>query len=220
MDRITDARIRHYLEAIQPDRHPVLQQIWDEAVSNHVPIIKFEMESFLKVLLLSHKPAAILEIGTAVGYSASVMHMATGGRAKITTLELSEEMCSKARENFGIMGIKDDIELIPGDAVETVKTLTGTYDFIFLDAAKGQYLRMLEDLMRLLKPGGMLVSDNVLQDGTLAKSRFAVARRQRTIHQNMREYLWALNHSEQLATSILPVADGVAVSVKLSAAFL
>lgn len=214
MEGITNARTRAYLEAIAPARDARLSAMREEALAAGVPIIKFEMESFLESLLLLKQPARILEIGTAVGYSASLMDLACSGRTSITTLELSPAMCIKAEANFRRMGMEDRVALIQGDALETVKDLEGPFGFIFLDGAKGQYLKILDSLLALLETGGVLVSDNVLQDGTIAKSRFAVPRRQRTIHQNMRQYLWQLNHTEGLATTILPVADGVAVSIK------
>ena len=106
------------------------------------------------------------------------------------------------------------IELLEGDAAQVLKTLTEPYDFIFMDAAKGQYIHFLKDVMRLLEPGGVLVSDNVLQEGDIIESRFAVTRRNRTIHKRMRDYLYELTHMEELTTSVLPVGDGVTVSVR------
>ena len=101
-----------------------------------------------------------------------------------------------------------------GDATEILKELATPYDFIFMDAAKAQYIHFLPEVKRLLKPGGVLISDNVLQDGDLIQSRFAVTRRDRTIHKRMREYLYAITHDEELETSILPLGDGVTISVK------
>ena len=110
--------------------------------------------------------------------------------------------------------MEEQITLLEGDAMEIIRTLDGPYDFIFVDAAKAQYIHYFPELLRLLEPGGYLISDNVLQDGDLIESRFAVERRNRTIHARMREYLYELTHHQELTTSILPVGDGVAVSVK------
>ena len=110
--------------------------------------------------------------------------------------------------------IDSDDYLAPGAMGEMLRTLDGSYDFIFVDAAKAQYIHYFPELMRLLEQDGYLVSDNVLQDGDLIQSRFAVERRNRTIHARMREYLYELTHNQELTTSILPVGDGVAVSVK------
>ena len=160
------------------------------------------------------QPSRILEIGTAVGFSALLLseYMPKGGR--ITTIEKYEKRIPVARENFRRAGKEDQITLIEGDALEVMRTLEGPYDFIFMDAAKGQYIHYLPETVRLLADGGVLVSDNVLQDGDVIESRFAVERRNRTIHSRMREYLYELKHHGQLTTSIIPLGDGVAISVK------
>ena len=132
----------------------------------------------------------------------------------ITTIENYEKRIPIARENFRRAGKEDQITLTPGDALEVMKELSGPYDFIFMDAAKGQYIHYLPEVLRLLAPEGVLMSDNVLQDGDVIESRFAVERRNRTIHSRMREYLYELTHHEELQTSLLPLGDGVALSVK------
>ena len=133
---------------------------------------------------------------------------------RITTIENYEKRIPIARENFKRAGREEQIILIEGDAAEVLGRLEGEYDFIFMDAAKGQYIHYLPDVMRLLADGGCLVSDNVMQDGDVIESRFAVERRNRTIHARMREYLYELKHREDLVTSILPLGDGAAVSIK------
>ena len=138
--------------------------------------------------------------------------MPEGGH--ITTIENYEKRIPIARENFRRAGKEDQITLTPGDALEVMKELSGPYDFIFMDAAKGQYIHYLPEVLRLLAPEGVLMSDNVLQDGDVIESRFAVERRNRTIHSRMREYLYELTHHEELQTSLLPLGDGVALSVK------
>ncbi len=133
---------------------------------------------------------------------------------QITTIENYAKRIPIAQENFCRAGRTDQITLLAGDAADILKTLEGSYDLIFMDAAKGQYIHFFEDVLRLLAPGGVLVSDNVLQDGDIIESKFAVERRNRTIHKRMREYLYVLTHHEALTTTILPVGDGLAVSVK------
>ncbi len=179
-----------------------------------MPIIRKEMQSFLKVLLMIQKPMCILEVGTAVGFSALLMSEAAPEGCRITTIENYEKRIPIARENFRRAGKEEQITLIEGDAMDVLKTLEGSFDFIFMDAAKGQYIRYMPQVLRLLRPGGTLVTDNVLQDGDIIESRFAVERRNRTIHSRMREYLYELKHHELLTTSIIPLGDGVAVSVK------
>ena len=135
-------------------------------------------------------------------------------KCRITTIENYEKRIPVARENFRRAEKENQITLLEGDAAEVLKTLDGPYDFIFMDAAKGQYIHYLPDVLRLLPPGGCLVSDNVMQDGDVIESRFAVERRNRTIHARMREYLYELKHNDNLVTSIIPLGDGVAVSIK------
>lgn len=160
------------------------------------------------------KPVHILEVGTAVGFSALLMSEYAPEECRITTIENYEKRIPIARENFRRAGKADRITLIEGDAAEVLTELTGEYDFIFMDAAKGQYIHFFDDVLRLLAEGGILVSDNVLQDGDIIESHYAVTRRNRTIHKRMREYLYELTHNEQLTTAVLPVGDGVTVSVK------
>lgn len=211
---IVDERIVTFINSLDTRNSELLETIEMEARASGVPIIRREMQSFLKVLLMLKKPAHILEVGTAVGFSALLMseHIPSGSR--ITTIENYGKRIPVARQNFIRAGRQKQIRLIEGDASEVLKTLTGAYDFIFMDAAKGQYIHYLPDILRLLPQGGCLVSDNVMQDGEVIESRFAVERRNRTIHARMREYLYELKHHRELVTSIIPLGDGVAVSIK------
>lgn len=211
---IVDERMVTFMNSLELPEDPLLEAIESEALESFVPIIRTETKSLLKVLLTLAKPMRILEVGTAVGYSALVMQTYGPEKCKITTIENYAKRIPIARANFARAGKESDITLIEGDALEVMKGLTGSYDFIFMDAAKGQYIHYLPEAMRLLVPGGLLVSDNVLQDGDVINSRFAVERRNRTIHSRMREYLFELKHREDLQTVILPVGDGVAVSVR------
>ena len=158
------------------------------------------------------KPTAVLEVGTAIGFSSLLM--CTYSDAQVTTIENYAPRILVARKNFERAGLSDRITLLEGDASEILPRLTGHYDLIFLDAAKGQYLHFLPELVRLLPPGGALLADNCLQEGELLDPHWAAERRDRTIWKRMREFLYALTHSGQLETSILPVGDGLALSVK------
>ena len=166
------------------------------------------------MLLVMKQPEHILEIGTAVGFSSLMMSECVSADCTITTIENYEKRIPIARENFARAGKDHQITLLEGDAMEVLKGLTGPYDFVFLDAAKAQYIYYLPELLRMMPKGAVLVSDNVLQDGNIVESRFAVERRDRTIHARMREYLYELTHREDLETSILPLGDGVTVSVR------
>ena len=211
---IVDERIVTFINSLDTRNSELLETIEAEARAADVPIIRREMQSFLKVLLMMKKPKHILEVGTAVGFSALLMSTAVEDDCRITTIENYEKRIPIARGNFRRAGREEQITLIEGDAAEVMKTLDGPYDFIFMDAAKGQYIHYLPEAMRLLSEGGVLVSDNVMQDGDVIQSRFAVERRNRTIHARMRDYLYELKHNAKLTTSIIPLGDGVAGSVK------
>lgn len=203
-----------YIHSLETRNSEILEKIEQEALRERVPIIRKEMQSFLQVLLLLKKPKRILEIGTAVGFSAILMSEAAGEDCTVTTIENYDKRIPTARENFRRAGKENKITLLEGDAAEVLCKLDGTYDFIFMDAAKAQYIHYFREAMRLLEDGGLLVSDNVLQDGDIMESRFAVERRKRTIHSRMREYLYLLKHDDRIVTSIVPIGDGAAVSIK------
>ena len=213
---IVDERIVTFINSLDTRNSEILETIEKEALASSVPIIRREMQSFLKTLLLIRKPMRILEVGTAVGFFALLMSEYAPEGCRITTIENYEKRIPAALENFRRAGKEEKITLIEGDAAEVLKTLEGPYDFIFMDAAKGQYIHYLPEVLRLLPEGGVLVSDNVMQDGEVIESRFAVERRNRTIHARMREYLYELKHNDALVTSIIPLGDGAAVSVKRS----
>ena len=211
---IVDERMTIFIDSMDPGNTEFLTQLEKYSTETNVPIIRPSMQSLLKLLLQMQQPKNILEVGCAIGFSALLMSEYGPKDCHITTIEKYEKRIPLAKENFAKAGKEDKITLLEGDAIEILKELEGTYDFIFMDAAKGQYIHFLPDILRLLADGGMLVSDNVLQDGELKESRFAVTRRNRTIHGRMRDYLYELKHHPNLVTSILPVGDGVTVSVK------
>ena len=211
---VMDERLTTYLLSLERPENPLIERIEQEAADAYVPIIRKETQSFIKTLLMIKQPSRVLEVGTAIGFSAILMSEYMPGEGQITTIEKYEKRIPTAQENFRRAGKEGRITLIEGDALEVMRRLSDTYDFIFMDAAKGQYIHYLPEAVRLLADGGVLVSDNVLQDGDVIESRFAVERRNRTIHGRMREYLYELKHHERLETSILPLGDGIALSVK------
>ena len=210
---IVSDRMTTFINSLDPGNPEYLDRLEEEAIADFVPIIRKDMQAFLKFMMRLCKPKNILEVGTAVGFSALLMSE-YAPEAHITTIENYEKRIPIARDNIAKAGKSASIDLISGDATEILPTLTDTYDFIFMDAAKGQYINFLPEIMRLLSKGGILVSDNVLQDGDIIESRFAVVRRDRTIHTRMREYLYTLKHMEGVSTVILPVGDGITVTVK------
>lgn len=211
---IVDERIVDYIRSLETRNSEILEMIEQEALKERVPIIRKEMQSFLKVLLLLKRPERILEIGAAVGFSALLMSEYAGNGCRIDTIENYEKRIQKAEENIKRAGKEEQIHLLKGDAMEILKTLEEPYDMIFVDAAKAQYIAYFPEVMRLLNKDGMLISDNVLQNGGIMESRFAVERRDRTIHSRMREYLYLLKHDERLETAVVPIGDGASVSVK------
>lgn len=211
---IVDERMVTYINSLDRGNTPFLNELERKAREDRVPIIRREMQSFLKVLLQIKRPRLILEVGTAVGFSTLLMSEYAPAKCEITTIENYEKRIPIARENFKRAGREEQITLLCGDAVQVLKTLEGPFDLIFMDAAKAQYIHFLPEVLRLLPSGGILVSDNVLQDGDLIESHFAVERRNRTIYKRMREYLYVLKNHEGLETSILPLGDGVTLSIK------
>lgn len=211
---IGDERIRDYILSLESGQGELCDAIEKDAIASGVPVIKKETGALLKTLVAMKQPGAVLEVGTAVGYSALLMEKVLPEGGHITTIEKFEPRIAAAKENFRKAGVEERITLLEGDAGEILAKLDGEFEFVFMDAAKGQYVNWLEDVMRLLAPGGVLVSDNVLQDGDVVQSRYAVERRNRTIHGRMREYLYMLKHMDGVVSSVIPIGDGVVVSVK------
>ena len=211
---IVEERMRAYINSLDRGHTPFLEELAREAAEGRVPVIRREMQSFLKVFLMIQRPRKILEVGTAIGFSAVFMAEYGPEDCRITTIENYEKRIPIARENIKRSGYGQRITLIPGDAAEELKTLEGSYDLIFMDAAKGQYIRFLPEVLRLMGQGSVLISDNVLQEGDLIESHYLVERRDRTIYKRMREYLYTLKHSGELETSILPLGDGITLSVR------
>ena len=211
---IIDERMSAFIDSLDSGNRAWLNEIEKFALDTQVPIIRRSMQSLLKFLLKFTKPKSILEVGTAIGFSALLMSEYAPEDCHITTIEKYEKRIPIAQANFKRAGKEKEITLIPGDATEVLKTLEDPYDFLFMDAAKGQYINFLPDILRLMKPGALLVSDNVLQEGDIIESHYAVTRRNRTIHKRMREYLYELTHNDSLTTSVLPIGDGVTISIK------
>ncbi len=211
---IVDERLVTFINSFDSGNTEILDVIEKEALDTYVPIVRKEMQSFLKFLLAMTKPMEILEVGTAVGFSAILLATYAPDGCKITTIENYDKRIPIAKENFIRAGKENQITLLEGDAAEILPMLSKEYDLIFMDAAKAQYIHFMPQIMRLLKSGGVLVSDNVLQEGEIIESHYIVERRKRTIHKRIREYIYELTHREDLVTAILPVGDGITVSVK------
>lgn len=211
---IVDERVIAYINSLDTGNSEICNLIEKEAIADNVPIIRKEMGNLLKVLIALKQPKHILEVGTAVGYSSILMSENMPSDCRITTIENYDKRIPIARQNFIRAGKQDVISLIEGDAFEVLKTLEGPYDMIFMDAAKGQYINYLPDILRIMPKGALLISDNVLQEGDIVQSRYTVTRRNRTIHGRMREYIYHLTHCEEFVTSVVPIGDGITLSVK------
>ena len=212
---IEQDRLTAFINSLDPGNAEYLDALEKEAKATDVPIIRKDTQALLKFLMASSKPKKILEVGCAIGFSALLMAEYSEADTTITTIEKYEKRIPIAKDNFIKYDQDNKITLLEGDATDILRTLAPGYEFIFMDAAKGQYINFLPDCIRILNKGGLLVSDNVLQDGDIIESRFAVTRRDRTIHARMREYLYELKHNEALNTVILTVGDGMTLSVKL-----
>lgn len=217
---ITDERIRAYINSLEKDMPKELIDLERQALDNHVPIIKKETQGLLRFLLRTARPKRVLEVGTAIGFSALFMSEYTQDDCVITTIEKVPMRLVEAVKNLsdGTFPYKDKVRLLQGEALTVLRDMAEKkekYDFIFLDAAKAQYMSFLPELMKLIVDGGLLITDNVLQDGTVINSRYSITRRDRTIHARMREYLYEITHRDELETVILPVGDGIAISYKI-----
>lgn len=211
---VTDERLASFINSFNTDYDEVITSIRKEAEENRVPVIRREAGEFIKMLIMMNKPKRILEIGSAIGFSAIFMSRFLEDGAHITTIENYQPRIEEAKKNIERAGAQDVITLLEGDALEILPGLSGEYDMVFMDAAKGQYGSFFKDAIRLLREDGILLCDNVLQDGDVLESRFAVTRRNRTIHSRMREYLYELTHDPELETAILNIGDGMSLSIK------
>lgn len=216
---IIDERLTSYIHSLDADNAPFFEELRKYAQINDVPIIRREMESFIRVLLDIKKPEALLEIGTGIGYSTLFFADNCDSLKRIDTIENYGPRIKKAKESIELYSAQYvekmvKINLIESDAVEVVKNLDTEYDFMFLDAAKAQYIIMLPYLIRNLKKGGILLADNVLQEGELIESRYVTERRQRTIHERMRAFIYEVKNNSMLDTALITIGDGVTLSVK------
>lgn len=212
---IVNDRIEDFINSLDVSLPEYLRIIEKEARADYVPIVKKPTQNLLKFLISYSKPKNILEVGTAIGFSSLLMSEYMPQDCHITTIEKMKKRVEIATKNIKDNNKDDKITILEGDAIEVLENIDETFDIIFLDAAKGQYINFLDRIMSLLNPGGLLISDNVLQDGDVAESRYGINRRNRTIHYRMREYLYVITHDERLKTVVLPVGDGVTLSTKV-----
>ncbi|NLD16165.1 MAG: O-methyltransferase [Tissierellia bacterium] len=215
MSVINQDYIEKYLfENLKP-KDELLERLEREAHENHVPIVTPEVAQFLRFFVALKKPKNLLEIGTAIGYSGITMLKASSQTEKLTTIEIRENTATKAMENFKMAGLEDKVEIIVGDGREVLESLEGSFDFVFIDAAKGHYHEYFEEAMRLLAPHGVIICDNVLYKGMVAKKEL-VERRKKTIVKRLREFTKYVMNLENYESTLIPMGDGLLVSVRLN----
>ncbi len=215
MSVINQDYIEKYLfENLKP-KDELLERLEREAHENHVPIVTLEVAQFLRFFVALKKPKNLLEIGTAIGYSGITMLKASSQTEKLTTIEIRENTATKAMENFKMAGLEDKVEIIVGDGREVLESLEGSFDFVFIDAAKGHYHEYFEEAMRLLAPHGVIICDNVLYKGMVAKKEL-VERRKKTIVKRLREFTKYVMNLENYESTLIPMGDGLLVSVRLN----
>lgn len=216
-----DERMEVFLELYRKQPPQYILDLEKQALADEVPIIRRGTRDLLGYLLRTKQPERVLELGTAVGYSILFMKENLPKTSRLTTVEKVEMRLVEARKNIARYDMDRQITLLEGDATDVLAELVEkkqTYDFIFMDAAKGQYLNFLPKVLQLLEKGGTLVTDNTLHERDVLESRYGVMRRDRTIHGRMREYLKVLTETETLETICLPIGDGMTISTKMKEA--
>lgn len=211
---LINENLDNYLKNLMPMVDGDLGDLQQRSYNEGVPIIPNDVVRLISVLLSIKKPKKILEIGCAVGFSSSFMSKFLQEGGTVTTIERYPVMIEKAKKNIKNLGLNDKINLIEGDANQVLKQLDEQFDVIFMDAGKGQYINILPDVYRLLKIGGIIIADDILQNGDVCKQKEEIIKRQRTIHYRLNDFLWEITHNKGLDTSILTIGDGVAICYK------
>lgn len=211
---IINEDILHYLRTEQKSLTGALGELEELAHENGVPVIPHETVVFLQFLLRQKRPKTVLEIGTAIGFSASLMAETLGENAKITTIDRFPVMIEKAKKNFEKLDLTEQITLLEGDAADLLSSLEGPYDFIFMDSAKAKYITFLPECLRLLADDGILMVDDIFQAGTILQPIEEIPRKNRAIHRKLNEFLAEITRSPELSSTLLPLGDGVALISK------
>lgn len=216
MSNITYDYMEKYIKSLIPEDEGLLKELEDYAAENNVPIIQKEVANFLKLMITIKKPAKILELGTAIGYSSILMSLSAENNCSITTIERDKNMVAIAKENINKANLSENISIIEGDCLDVLEKLDDSFDMIFMDAGKGHYNHFLPHCLRILKKDGIIIADNALFRGMVA-SKELVIRRKITIVKRMRNYLELVSKSNDLITSIIPMGDGIAVTTRRNA---
>ena len=213
MSGVTYDYMEQYLRGLIPSNNIIMKNLENFALENRVPIVQKETAKFLELMVTMKRPKKILELGTAIGYSAILMNLTSGGLSEITTIERDEKMIEIAKSNIEKYGLQNKITIIEGDCLEALENLKDEFDMIFIDAGKGHYNHFLPHCLRLLKKEGVLIADNVLFRGMVASKEIAT-RRKITIIKRMKSYLELVSNNDELITSVIPMGDGISVTVR------
>ncbi|URZ16100.1 O-methyltransferase [Clostridium felsineum] len=211
MGKIMHDYISDYIRNLIPEHDGILKELEEYAKENHVPIVHKEMAKFLEFMMQMKRPKRILELGTAIGYSATLM--ALNSNANITTVDRSEEMVQIAKENIKKFGLENRIKVLNGECIDVIRSLNEQYDIIFIDAGKGHYEDFFNESLRILKDDGIIIADNVLFRGMVATDEL-LKRRKITIVKRMRKYLDMVSNREDLTTTVIPMSDGIAITTR------
>lgn len=203
--------MENYIRGLIEDHDGILKELEDYGHNNFVPIIQKEVAKFLELMVQIKKPLKVLELGTAIGYSAILMSLSSKGKSSITTIERDPKMIELAKKNIEKYGFEEKINILEGECLDILEKLDDKYDLIFMDAGKGHYNQFLPHCIRLLNEDGIIIADNALFRGMVASDDL-VERRKITIVKRMREYLEMISKDKNLVTSVIPMGDGIAVT--------
>ncbi|PAA99965.1 O-methyltransferase [Enterococcus canintestini] len=214
MDRpVVNKRLVEYMRTKQKFLPGQLGELEKDAHKRRVPIIPHETVVFLQFLLGQLKPKEVLEIGAAIGFSSSLMAQFVGD-GHVTTIDRFDLMIKEAKANYEKLGLTDKVTLLEGDAAEVLPTLSGPYDFMFMDSAKSKYIEFLPECLRLLKVGGVLMVDDVFQGGTILDAIEDIPRKNRSIHRKLKQFLDLVLTHPDLTSTLVPLGDGVLLITK------
>lgn len=211
MDNINREYIDEYISSLIEDEGNELKDFREYCEERNLPIIHKEVGQFIKLVINQLNAKNIIEIGTNVGYS-SIFMSKVMKEGKVVTLERSERFYKEALKNISDFGLENNIQVYFGDAVDILDEVEGNFDMAFIDAAKSYYRIFFDKCLKKMKPGGIILSDNVLYQGMIASDELVV-RRKKTLVRNLRNYLEYISHDKRFVTSVLPLGDGLAVTL-------
>ncbi len=212
MDNINREYIDNYINSLISEENEKLDEFRKQCEERGLPIIHKEVGQFIKLVINQLNAKNIIEVGTNVGYSSIFMSFSMNNRGKVVTMERSEKFYQEALNNIKSYNLENNIKVHFGDASEILDQIEGTYDIAFIDAAKSYYKVFFDKCSKKMKSGGIILSDNVLYQGMIASDELVV-RRKKTLVRNLRNYLEYISNDDRYITSVLPLGDGLAVTL-------